>query len=323
MNTIREIADVLKKLRSAIIFTHTRPDGDTIGGGLAISRALTLLGVKNQVVNDCEIPESFLFLEGAKEIRSFPTLDAEAYICVDCSDENRFGLLQKTFLNGLKKGKVTVNIDHHISNTRFCRYNFVRGRASNCENIADIIAEMGVKYDRMIANSLMAGYITDSGSFSHSDVTGDTFRSAALAADAGADVSGLNYHLYREQSKSRAQMYAYVITNLRFLLNDRLSVAYVSQELLERYHLKQDATSGIVDFGLTIDTVEVSVCLMEIKRGQYKVSLRSKGKVNVNEVARTFGGGGHVLASGCMLFGEMEEVLDRLRYAVSQHMEDA
>ncbi len=323
MNTIREIADVLKGLRSAVIFTHTRPDGDTIGGGLALSRALTLLGVKNQVVNDCEIPGSFLFLEGAKEICSFPTLDAEAYICVDCSDENRFGLLQKVFLKGLKKGKVTVNIDHHISNTRFCRYNFVRGRASNCENIADIIAEMGVKYDRMIANSLMAGYITDSGSFSHSDVTGDTFRSAALAADAGADVSGLNYHLYREQSKSRAQMYACVITNLRFLLDDRLSVAYVSQELLERYRLKQDATSGIVDFGLTIDTVEVSVCLMEIKRGQYKVSLRSKGKVNVNEVARTFGGGGHVLASGCMLFGETEEVLDRLRYAVSRQMEDA
>ncbi len=323
MNTIREIADVLKGLRSAVIFTHTRPDGDTIGCGLALSRALTLLGIRNQVVNDCEMPESFLYLEGAKDILPYPDLDAEGYIGVDCSDENRFGLLQKTFLKGVKRGRITVNIDHHISNTRFCRYNFVRSRASNCENIAELIAELGVDYDRVIANSLMAGFITDSGNFSHSDVTGDTFRAAAIAADAGADVNGLSYHLTRAQSKARAQMYAYVITNLRFFLDDKLAVAIVSQGLLDQYGLKQDATSGIVDFGLTVDTVEVSACLMEIKEGQYKVSLRSKGKVNVNNVAGTFGGGGHILASGCMIFGEMEEALDRLRYAVSQHMEDA
>ena len=82
-----------------------------------------------------------------------------------------------------------------------------------------------------------------------------------------------------------------------------------------------DATDGIVDFGLTVDTVEVSACLLEVKKEQYKVSLRSKGKVNVNEIARTFGGGGHILASGCMLFGAVEEVIDRLSYAVFQHLE--
>lgn len=322
MNTIAEIADVLKRIRSAVIFTHSRPDGDTIGCGLALSRALTLTGVRNQVVNEGEIPEKFYLLKGAEEIRRFPTLDAEAYVCVDSSDENRLGELQKLFSRGAKKGKITVNIDHHISNTRFCRYNFVRGRASNCENIAELITAMGVPFDRMIADSLMTGLVTDSGCFSHNDVNGDTFRAAALVADAGAEVNAISYHLYSKQSRARAQMYAAVVSGLRFFLDDRLAVAYVPQELLERYGLKQDATSGIVDFGLTIDTVEVSVCMMEVKAQQYKVSFRSKGKVDVNAVAARFGGGGHIVASGCMLFGEVEEAIDKLRYAVSQFMED-
>ena len=90
--------------------------------------------------------------------------------------------------------------------------------------------------------------------------------------------------------------------------------------MLKKYGLKQAATEGIVDFALTVDTVEVSICLMEVKRGQYKASLRSKGSVNVSEVAGVFGGGGHILASGCMLFGDYEEVFDKLRFAVAQRL---
>ncbi len=323
MNTIGEIADVLKNLKSAVIFTHTRPDGDALGSALALSRALTLLGVKTQVVNDCEIPEKFLFLEGVSQIQRSPTLDAEGYICVDTSDESRLGELQKVFLKGAKKGKLTVNIDHHISNTRFCDYNFVRQRSSNCENVAELIEALDVGRDKLLASYLMTGIVTDSGTFSHGDVNGDTFRAAAQAADAGADVNEITYHTFRKQSKARAQMYLEVLSRLRFLNDDRLAVVLVTQEALAKYGLKQDATEGIVDFALTIEPVEVSVCLLEVRKEQYKASFRSKGKVNVNEIAGTFGGGGHILASGCMLFGDFEEVLDKLGYAVWQHMGDA
>lgn len=323
MNTIEEIAGVLRRLKSAVIFTHTRPDGDALGSAMALSRAFSLLNIENQVVNDSEVPEKFLFLEGLNEIRRYPTIDAEGYICVDASDEMRLGELQRTFSKGAKTGKITVNIDHHITNTRYCKYNFVRERSSNCENVADVIAALGVSYDETLANYLLTGIVTDSGTFTHSDVDGDTFRAAALTADAGADVNKITYQAFRKQSKARAQMHLEVLGELRFLHEDRLVVALVTQEMLQKYGLKQDATEGIVDFGLTIDTVEVSVCIMEVKRGQYKASFRSKGKVNVNEVAGKFGGGGHILASGCMFFGDFEEIMDRLSYVVWQHMGDA
>lgn len=321
MNSLKEIAGVIKRLKSAVIFTHMRPDGDTLGCGMALSRALSFLNIENEVVNEGEIPEKFFFLGGMETIRHTPSIDAEAYICVDSSDETRLGALQSVFLAGARK-KITVNIDHHVSNTRYCRYNFVRDRASNCENIAELIAELGVTPDARLANYLMTGMVTDSGGFSHSDVDGDSFRAAARAADAGADVNRITYETYQKQTKARAQMYAETISRLRFFLGDRLAVALVTGEALERRGLKRDATEGIVDFALRIDTVEVSVCLLEMKKGQFKASLRSKGRVNVNEIAGVFGGGGHVLASGCMLFGTEEEIYDRLSYVVSQHLED-
>ena len=320
MNTIQEIAGVLRRLKSAVIFTHMRPDGDTLGSAMALHRALFMLKIPSEVVNEGEIPQKFLALEGMETIRKAPAQDAEGYICVDCSDEARLGYLQPVFLEGAKRGKVTVNIDHHVSNTRFCKYNFVRNRASNCENIAELVRALGVKPDKLLGDYLMTGMVTDSGAFSHSDVNGDTFREAAYAADAGADVSRITYEIFKKQPKARAQMYAEVISSLRYELADALAIAVVTKKTLEKYALKQDATEGIVDFALTVEPVEVSVCLMEVKKGQYKVSLRSKGAVNVNEVAATFGGGGHVLASGCMLFGDLEEVVDKLSFAVRQRL---
>lgn len=181
---------------------------------------------------------------------------------------------------------------------------------------------MGVAYDRKIANALMTGLITDSGNFSHKDVNGDTFRAASAAADAGADVDLITYHTFRKQTRARAELYASVISRLRYFLDGRLAAAVIPLDELKRTGATAADTEGFVDFALGVDTVEVSASLLEVKGKQYKVSLRSKGKANVNEVAAFYGGGGHVLASGCMIFGELEEVLDKLRYTVSQQLGD-
>ena len=319
MNSLKEIAKVLKNQNSAVIFTHMRPDGDTVGSAVALSRALSLIGIRNEALGEEDIPERFFYLDGASEVKTAPSFDADCFICVDSSSESRLGLLRDTYLAGAKK-KTTVNIDHHVSNTRFAKYNYVKECPSNCENIARLIKELGVPYDKAIAEALMTGMITDSGGFSHGDVNGDTFRAAGEVADAGADVNKIYYEAMKKQSRPRAQFYLTALSRLRFLLDDALTVVVVPQSLLNEFGLKPDATEGLVDFGLTIESTEVSICLLEVRKGQYKVSFRSKGKVNVNEVAGLYGGGGHVLASGCMLFGEEEEIVDKLRYAVYQRL---
>ncbi len=320
MQSLREIADKIKQVKSAIIFTHTRADGDTIGSGMSLYYALQGLNIPCQVVNDGVIPEKFSFLKDIDKIVKEPTLDAEAYIAVDCSDEARLGILSDTFLFGKRK-KITFNIDHHVSNTRYAQYNFVNPCAANCQNMANLIALMGVTFTKEIADYLFLGLLTDSGNFSHNDVTGETFRIAGELADAGADVDTINYYMFKRQSKARALLYGRTMSAIRYLLDDRMAVITITQAMLQECNADQSVTEGFVDFPLSVDSVEVAIAIMQVNGKQYKISLRSKGKANVNAIAATFGGGGHILASGCMMFGDLEEIIDKLRYTVSQYLD--
>ncbi len=318
MNTIAQIAESIKTLKSAVIFTHVRPDGDTVGSALALGRALGILGISCQVANEGDLPEKFSCLDGADKITRTPA-DADGLICVDVSDTGRLGELKDFYFRAARK-RPTFNIDHHVSNTRYAKYNHVHPCASNCENIAALIDALGVKFDKTICACLLAGLVTDSGSFSHDDVTGDTLRLAARCMDGGANIERITYELQNKRSKARAQLYAAVASKVRYFLDDKLAVAIIPADMLEHYGLKADATEGIVDFARSVDVVEVSVCLLEVRHGQYQVSFRSK-TADVNAIARVFGGGGHVRAAGCMLFGEAEEVIDRLRFTVSQYLD--
>lgn len=315
--SIESFAEALLSVRSVTILSHMRPDGDTLGSALSLSLALDSLGIENEMVCESVIPETFLHFPLAKLMKREPKLDAEAIVCVDCSDEKRLGLLGDWFLRARKK---KFNIDHHISNTNFADYNYVNLCSANCLNMARLYKAMGVELTKEMANYLLMGLLTDSGAFSHSDVDGDALRVAGDLLDRGGDLGGLSYHLFKRQRMERFRLNTRVMSKVRFALEDRLAFVVVLQEDLKETGAKQEMTEGFVDFPLTVDSVEVSCALLEVKKEQFKISLRSKGKVNVNAVASRFGGGGHILASGCMLFGTLEEVIDRLSFAVSREL---
>lgn len=180
-------------------------------------------------------------------IKKRPGTDASLYISVDCADEFRLGALSETFLAGKKKIK-TVNIDHHISNTRYADYNFVEAKSANCENMLSLIKLMGVNIDKKIADFLLLGIMTDSGNFSHSDVTSATFAAAAELCAAGADPNGINYNIFKKQKKERALLYGNTMANMRFELDGRLAVIVVRQEDFKKFSAKQEYTEGFVDF---------------------------------------------------------------------------
>lgn len=308
----------IKKAQSALIFCHTRPDGDTLGSGLALLYAMRAAGKTAYVVCEEAPPAKFCFLEGMSGVlTSVPEGEFDCYIAVDCAEPARMGALGHEFT---KFRGDTVNIDHHISNTNYAKCNCVRVCPATCELMPEIIDAAGLEIDGLTANFLMLGLVTDTGLFVHSDVTAHTFEVAARLRAAGADVNKINYEMFSRQKKQRALLFRRALGNLRFALEDKLAFILVTDEDIRQTGAERSMTEGFVDYPLTIDGVEVSIALMEMKSGQYKASLRSKGSVNVNAVASTFGGGGHILASGCMLFGEYEEVIDRLTYAVYQHL---
>lgn len=319
--TLEQIAERIKSAKQVLIVAHMRPDGDAYGSALALSCALQNIGISSEICVESDIPSNLRFVEGIDKIKKKPQTQYDLFIAVDCSDEQRLGDLSEEFFLAKRKKIDTVNIDHHVSNTRFAKYTFVRTCAANCMNISQLIAYLGAPFDKKTAEYLMIGLMTDSGNFSHDDVDEEAFLLAAKLAKAGVDVRYYHYNLFKKQSKARAALYARTMSKIRYYHDECFAVIVITQEMMKECNADQSMTEGFVDFPLNVDSVEVAASLMEVKKGQYRISLRSKEYADVNKIAGVYGGGGHVRAAGCMLFGDLEEVLDKLSYTVSQYLE--
>lgn len=316
--TITQIADKIKTLKSALIFSHVRPDGDTIGSATALRNALISLGIDADLVCDSDIPEKFYMLDGANSYIK-PNQVKKSYdgfIAVDCSVPSMFQYAYTLFTTN----KNTFNIDHHISNSLYAKYNCVVDKSSNCENIYDLILALGVKITENIANSLLLGIVTDTGNFYHSNTTSETLLCASNLLKYNANLNYIIFKMFKDQSKQRANLYTRVISKMQYFLDDKVAVLVVTKKDLEDCNATDVMTEGFIDFPLTVRSVEVAISLLETGDKRYKISFRSKGKVNVNEIASLYGGGGHILASGAMLNGYKEDIIDKLVYNVKQRL---
>ena len=319
---MENIIKQIKTAKQVAIFTHMRPDGDAFGSALALSAALDNLHIANEVCVETDIPSNLAFINGIDKVKKKPENIYDLLICVDCADVQRLGALSDEFLRAARKNICTVNIDHHVSNTRYAKYNYVRDCSANCMNVARLIEYMGAPLDKKTAEYLLVGLLTDSGNFAHDDVTEETLGLAAKLVAAGADIRYYHYNLFKKQPKARAALHALVMSGMRYYFDDRFAAIVITRDMMEKCGADNGMTEGFVDFPLNVDTVEVAAAVMEVKFRQYKISLRSKEYADVNKIAASFGGGGHVRAAGCMLFGDLEEVMDKLSFVVSQYLND-
>ncbi len=317
MISLTELTKNLLKEKSVALFTHMRPDGDTLGSALALWSALKQKGIKTGVYCSDAIPEKFFYLDGANEISNVINEEYDAFVAIDSAEIQRLGELANQF----NAHKNTYNIDHHVSNTRFAKVNYVVENASNSENVFAIIKQMNVTITPEIANCLATGVITDTGSLRHKNVTANTVHTLAELFELGANLNDINYRMFTAQSQNRAKLFGFAMSNIRYLLEGKFAVVTVSASDLQKTGASMDETEGFIDFVMGIKGVCVGACLLEIAKDKYKISFRSKG-ADVNSVAAMFGGGGHRLASGCQIHGEYEEVVDKIRFAVSKYIEE-
>lgn len=319
-NTLSEIAAILKEANNVIVACHVRPDGDALGSAFGLCKALQNAGKKAYMTLEEEPPQRLSILPRMDDYyKELPVklTDIDLFISVDCAEESRIANYETLYAPF--KGK-TLNIDHHMSNQGFAKYNYVLpDSTATCEILPSVLQAAGLEITKEIADLLALGLLTDSGNFSHKDVSATTYRVAALLKECGADLYEIGYKMFNCQSKARAMLYRRVLNSMRFELEDKLVFMTVTQKDFEETGTDKSQTEGFVDYPLSIEGVEVSVAIMEVKKNQYKVSLRSR-RADVNAVAARFGGGGHMLASGCMLCCDYEEVIDRITHAVYQQL---
>ena len=320
MISLLELSEKLLKEKSAALFCHVRPDGDTIGSACALKLALKSKGVNATVFCTDAVPEKYRFLSEANNIvNEYSGVFGEfsALVAIDNAEITRLG----DFAEAFTKHKNTYSIDHHSSNTRYAKINYIDAKSSNAENVFALIREMKAEITPEIANLLALGIMTDTGGFRHKNVSARTFYDAAKLVSCGADMHELYFHAFTRQSKERAKLFGKTMTDIRYFKEGRIAVASVLLKDFKSTGAKQEETEGFIDFVMGVDGVEVGACVMETETNKFKISLRSNG-TDVNAVAAEFGGGGHRLASGCKITGEYEEVIDRLVVAISKYLAD-
>jgi len=293
---VHRAASALRGCSSAVVLTHVVPDGDAIGAGLGLALALERLGVQVVFAVPGGPPAQYEFLPGRHlYVTDRQCFQADLAVYVDCTGPDR--------VEGLRvASQQVVNIDHHVTNTGFGDVVFVDPEApATGEQVYRLLAPLGVALDLDIATCLYTALSSDTGQFSYENATPSAHRLAARLVEAGVLPDRVARQLQGNRPLSALKLLGRALLSLELRTTDRLAVLEVSHRDMVECRASVEDTNGIVNYGLSLAGVEVSVLLKERADGTVRVSLRSSGQVDVAELAARLGGGGHSRAAGCTL----------------------
>jgi bifunctional oligoribonuclease and PAP phosphatase NrnA len=316
---VRRIAEEVLRRRRFLITSHARPDGDAIGSQLALAQGLAALGKEVHIVNCDLAPPSLAWLPGAGDIVIARTAEGEfdAALVLECTDLTRPGI------EGLDRCLI-VNIDHHPGNTEYGAINWINERAAAVgEMVFDILEELDVRLTPGIAVNLYAAILTDTGGFHYSNVSPRTFDICRQLVEAGVDPAAVARAVYDANSLSRIRLLSSVLSTLELESSGRLAILYLDQEMLDRAAGTYDEIDGLINVPLTVKDIAAVVFFKVLEPGSCRVSMRSKGLIDVGRIAKEFGGGGHKNASGCTIEGSCSEVRPRVVSRLRQALETA
>ncbi len=317
----RDVARTIKGLSSFLLILHEFPDGDSLGSNLAVALALEKLGKSVTVASPSPPPERMSFLPGFERIAGLdsPGELVAAHECVfliDCSDPRRAGLSDED----MARARVVINVDHHPSNTLFGTVNYVDEAASAAaEQVRLIIAELGVPLDRDMALCLYVAVSTDTGGFRFDNTTAGTHLLAAELLDLGVEPGPVGEIVQDTRTLSSLRLLERMLGTLSFASGGRIAWVTVTRKMLEECGATDDEVEGLVGYPRMINFVELCFLLQEMPDGTTRVALRSKRDIDVSEIAKNLGGGGHRKAAGCVLDRPVDEAL-RLVLAESEKL---
>jgi bifunctional oligoribonuclease and PAP phosphatase NrnA len=300
---LREVLKHIEQRKTFVLTSHARPDGDAIGSALACGEILRSLGKQAEVVMHDPVPRIYQPLPFADRIVHADRVngDYDAAILLECDS------IQRTRLEGLDR-KFLISIDHHLSGRPFANVNWIDPSAvATAEMVFRLANEARVKITPEIATCLYTALMTDTGSFMFEGTNAHTFSLARELVLAGADPAHCARNIYFGHSTEKMRLLGAALSNLH--REGSFAWIWVTREQMEKAEAKEEDCEGIVNYALSIQDVEVAVFFREMPDGRYRVSLRSKGQVNVSKVAEEFGGGGHACASGCSVDGPLSMVV--------------
>jgi phosphoesterase RecJ-like protein len=315
------VSEFLARNRKFVITAHETPDGDALGAEFAMLRALLQLGKSAFICNADPAPGKFLFVEpvhrplvlgGGEELPA--DLAEHALLILDVSDLNNLGSVGRLVLPRVREYFI---IDHHDSDTDLSAPNHIEQDASStCEILYLLFQEMRVQLDTPMAQALYMGIVFDTGSFVYPKTTALTFRIAQDLVGRGVNPNQVYAHLYESNSLSSLVLMSKVLATLKLHAGGRVAVQSMPRRLLEESQARYEEADQLINIPLRSGEVRVSIFFKENSEGLRRCSMRSKGPIDVAEIARVYGGGGHRTAAGFKCarpFAAIQkEILERL-----------
>lgn len=310
---VEQCAQILKEQDNILILTHAHPDGDTLGSGFALCRALIKMGKKAKVICADEIQKKFEYLYSDLEFTDFKE---DFVVSVDVATENLLGGLSEEYSD-----KVNLCIDHHGTNTEYADKLLLNAdAAAACEIILKVIKALDVEIDRNIANCLFTGISTDTGCFRYSSTTSNTFRAAAELIDCGAENGKINRIMFETKTKTYAALERLCIEGMEFFENDRICVITVTQDMYNKAGSGEWESEAIAPLTRQTEGVEIGLTIREKPDKTCKCSIRTFESVNAAELASAFGGGGHLQAAACRFDCGVEQAKALLIAKCKEHL---
>lgn len=303
---LREVLENIERRNRFVLTSHARPDGDAIGSALACCEILRCMGKDADVVLHDAVPRIYQPLPFADRVVQADRVNGsyDAAIILECDS------IQRTRLEGLEN-RFLISIDHHVSGRPFAHVNWIEPAATaTAELVFRLAREAGVKITAEVATCLYTALMTDTGSFMFRGTNEHTFALARELVLAGADPAHCARNIYFAHSTAKMRLLGAALSNLH--REGPLAWIWITREQMERSQAKEEDCEGLVNYALSIGEVEVAVFFREMADGRYRVSLRSKGALNVAQLAEEFGGGGHECASGCSMDGPLSVAVARI-----------
>ena len=300
---LSQVVELIEKKQKFGITTHIKPDGDGVGSSLGLCWLLQSLGKTAEVLVHGDIPIAYRSLPGAEQIRDVDSIDAkyDAIFVIECSDLERPGI------EGLQN-EFTVNIDHHATSEHFGTINWIDSTASAVgEMIYNLCKAIGGKITREIAECVYMALVTDTGSFHFSNTTDRTLKVASELVKAGVKPAEVSEAVYNNYPWSRIELMRQVLDTVKRDESGQVASLRQTLKMREVANAVDGDNNGFVNIPLTSREILAVVYMREGGEDQYRVSLRSKGDINVARVAEKYGGGGHRNAAGLRIEGNWDE----------------
>lgn len=320
--SLEKVVAQIKRNKRFLITAHINLEGDALGSQLALRALLQDLGKRAEIIVSDKVPREYNFLPGIKTIRGIKEIKDFCFgvlIVLDCSDLSRC----KEVIRAFPSEGLVINIDHHISNTKFGDINWIDAKASSaCEMVYQLYQRLGIAFDKKKALWLYTGLLTDTGSFRYPNTTSVTHAIARelMRYDIGSDKIYKN--IYENLKYTDLQLLNKIFLTIKQDATGKIIWFEIKRSVLKKNKINFDLTDQVLNFGRLLQKAEVIVLFKEVlSRGkEVRVNLRSNGKIDVNKIANLFGGGGHKNASGCTLQGSIRQVrgsvLDKVREAL-------